>query len=264
MHRKLLVHLPYSMKNLPSLFSKGERQTQEFNISPFVSFHLQGNRFLLKAEGSAEVDEDQITLRFSVNMTIDIQPAAVEFGNVHLPNSGTQILSLHHTGNVPLSITRFVIDNQAFGLSPSPALPLQLMPDAKASIEIHFRPSKLGPHRGTFTFWSNELKHPTVNLIGYGAESQVVITDALIQRVLTFFNNANNPQVLVNRIQDDPSFLRAGGATYGMNFEQAAAVLRYRNRLPGKRFTSMEQLDAVYGIGPDTLHDILYSFAGED
>jgi hypothetical protein len=264
MYRKLLVRLPYSMKSLSSFFLKREKLTQEINISPFVPFHLKGNHFLLKAEGPVEVDEDQITLHFSLNTTIEIQPAAAEFGNVHLPNGGTQVISLHHTGNVPLSITRVVIDNQAFELSPSPALPLQLMPEAKASIEIHFHPSKLGPHRGTFTFWSNELKHPTVNLIGYGAESQVVITDALIQRVLTFFNNANNPQVLVDRIQDDPSFLRAGGATYGMNFQQAAAVLRYRNRLPGKRFTSMEQLDAVYGIGPDTLHDILYSFAGED
>jgi hypothetical protein len=264
MHRKLLVHLSYSIKKNSTPFSKSEKLVQEINIFPFVRFNLKGNHFLLKADGPAYVSEDQITLRFSVNTAIEIQPVSPEFGNIHLPHGGAQIISLHNTGNVPLSITRAVFENQAFWLSTSSLLPLQLMPGAKASIQIHFRPSKLGPHRGTLTFWSNELKHPTVHLIGHGAESHVVISDALIQRVLTFFNGVQKPEALVNRIQDDPSFLRAGGATYGMNFQQASAILNYRNRLPGKRFTSLEQLDAVFGIGPDTLHDILYSFSGDD
>src|SRR5688500_9287683 len=101
MYRKLLIHLPYSIKKLPSILFTGGKLTQEFNVSPFVRFNLKGNHFLLKADGPAHISEEQITLRFSVNTAIEIEPVNPEFGNVHLPHDGTQIISLHHTGNVP-------------------------------------------------------------------------------------------------------------------------------------------------------------------
>lgn len=82
--------------------------------------------------------------------------------------------------------------------------------------------------------------------------------EALKQRVLNFFNRVTRSAEIVNRIKDDPDFgMRRG---YGIRRSLATRILEIRNNLPGKRFNSIEQINDVRGVGPDTLHDILYSF----
>ena len=103
-----------------------------------------------------------------------------------------------------------------------------------------------------------------MDLSGIGAESQIVIDSALIERILAFFNKVNTPGEIVQRIKDDPGFLRSGPVTYGIRWNLARNILIYRNRLPDRRFDSLAQLDGIAGIGPDTLHDILFSFLEDD
>jgi competence ComEA-like helix-hairpin-helix protein len=77
--------------------------------------------------------------------------------------------------------------------------------------------------------------------------------------VVDFFNGVINPSEIVERIKADPNFLRASSQGYGISSSLANMILEVRNSLSGGTFSSIEEIDNVPGIGPDTMHDILYS-----
>ena len=78
--------------------------------------------------------------------------------------------------------------------------------------------------------------------------------------VLRFFNEATNPDQIVIHVEDDPEFGLGTSRTYGIRPTLAKRILEKRDSLPDKKFQSLAQIDSIKGIGPDTLHDILYSF----
>ena len=75
---------------------------------------------------------------------------------------------------------------------------------------------------------------------------------------LEFINTADTPNEIVDRIKDDPDYQRSSKKTYGIK-PRMAWVIYQRLRLNGP-FQSLNELDEIPGIGPDTLHDIVYSF----
>ena len=89
-------------------------------------------------------------------------------------------------------------------------------------------------------------------------------SQSLTERVLAFFNAASSPEEIVQRIQDDPLRGSASSKAYGIRPALARRILETRASLPEGRFTSIEQIDAIRGIGPDTLNDILNAFREED
>ncbi len=79
------------------------------------------------------------------------------------------------------------------------------------------------------------------------------------RQVLDFFNKVTDPIQIVERIKDDPDYLRASGKAYGIRPRLAKKIIEKRNSLPKKSFTSVKQIDDIAGVGVDTLHDIYYS-----
>ena len=76
-------------------------------------------------------------------------------------------------------------------------------------------------------------------------------------RIIGFFNWARNVgMILDGTIKDDP----ADGPGYVMGRTLAARILREKNKLPKRRFTDLEQLDNIPGVGPGTIADLVYSF----
>ena len=76
-------------------------------------------------------------------------------------------------------------------------------------------------------------------------------------RIIGFFNWARNVgMILDGTIRDDPS--DGPGTTMGRIL--AARILRERNKLPTRRFTDLEQIDKIRGVGPGTIKDLVYSF----
>ena len=76
-------------------------------------------------------------------------------------------------------------------------------------------------------------------------------------RIVGFFNRARNVgMILDGTIKDDP----ADGPGRTISRPLAARILRERNQLERRRFTDLEQIDNIRGIGPNTIQDLVYSF----
>ena len=86
-------------------------------------------------------------------------------------------------------------------------------------------------------------------------------TITLVERILEFFNTVNDPYEIRYRIKDDPNFGSAPASGYGITLDTAQRILDRRSALGGA-FSEFRQIDNVRGVGPDTLHNILYSFSG--
>jgi competence ComEA-like helix-hairpin-helix protein len=80
--------------------------------------------------------------------------------------------------------------------------------------------------------------------------------------VLDFFNTVTDANTIVNRIKDDPSRPPGPPRAYGVRPSLARRILEERSRLPDGRFKSLDQIDAIYGVGVDTFHDIIHAFKG--
>jgi len=77
--------------------------------------------------------------------------------------------------------------------------------------------------------------------------------------VVDFFNGVINPSEIVERIKDDPNFLRASSQGYGISTSLASKILEVRDSLAGGKFSSIEEIDNIPGVDSDTMHDIYYS-----
>lgn len=76
-------------------------------------------------------------------------------------------------------------------------------------------------------------------------------------RIIGFFNWARNVGMIIDgTIQDDPS----DGPGTSMGRTLAARILREKNAQPKRRFTDLDQIDQIKGVGPGTLKDLVYSF----
>lgn len=71
--------------------------------------------------------------------------------------------------------------------------------------------------------------------------------------VVGFFNLAKSADEVVHAVRDDPRVGLADGA-YGVRPSLARRILETRDARGG--FRSLAEIDAVRGVGPDTLHDI--------
>ena len=75
--------------------------------------------------------------------------------------------------------------------------------------------------------------------------------------ILDFFNHVSDARQIVQRIKDDPA-VHPERRGYGVRLSLAKRILRERDLLGG--FTSVQQIDAITGVGTDTMHDIVHSF----
>jgi hypothetical protein len=78
---------------------------------------------------------------------------------------------------------------------------------------------------------------------------------------LDFLNSASDKHEIKQQIKDDPEYVRGSEDTIGISLTVAQRILDYRDTPEiGGAFSSLRQVADVHGVGPDTLHDIIYSF----
>jgi hypothetical protein len=75
-------------------------------------------------------------------------------------------------------------------------------------------------------------------------------------RILRFFNSAQSAFEIVKGIKDDPG----DNETSAFTTKLAKRILEVRGQMPSFRFDSLEQIDAIQGVGPDKIEDLMYTF----
>lgn len=109
-----------------------------------------------------------------------------------------------------------------------------------------------------------DLLERSLSLANKSCFSKAIVRDAIcrmsISSLLEFFNAVSEPEQIVRRIKDDPGFGSGSPRAYGVRPTLARRILEVRDSLPERKFTSLDQIDSVFGVGEDTLHDIIHAF----
>ncbi len=75
-------------------------------------------------------------------------------------------------------------------------------------------------------------------------------------RIVRFFNSVQSAFEIVKGVKDDPG----DNETAVFTTKVAKRILEVRNNLTSFRFDSIEQIDAIPGVGPDKIEDLFYTF----
>lgn len=94
------------------------------------------------------------------------------------------------------------------------------------------------------------------------AEIKEALHNLASSQTLSFFNSVTTPEQIVKHIKDDPK-RHPERDGYGVRYKLACRILEKREQLGGQ-FSSLDQIDDVYRVGVDTMHDILYTFRDEN
>ncbi len=82
------------------------------------------------------------------------------------------------------------------------------------------------------------------------------MTPGTTNRIVRFFNSAQSASEIVKGVLDDPG----DSETIIFTTKVAKRILEVRNSLPNAQFQSLEQIDAIPGVGPDKIEDLTYTF----
>lgn len=82
------------------------------------------------------------------------------------------------------------------------------------------------------------------------------MTPGTANRIVRFFNTVQSAFEIVKGVKDDPG----DNETAVFTTKVAKRILEVRNSLPESRFVSLEQIDAIPGVGPDKIDDLNYTF----
>ena len=77
----------------------------------------------------------------------------------------------------------------------------------------------------------------------------------IVKQILSFLNKARDPADI--HIEDTTN----PGSGYAIGKTVATRILEWREQLPGRRFTQLEQLRHISGLGQDKLHDLVGNFS---
>ncbi len=83
----------------------------------------------------------------------------------------------------------------------------------------------------------------------------------VLTRILDFLNRADTPRDITRNpeLQDDPGSGSERGYIIGETV--ARRIIEQRSQLPAGRFTTLEELRDVKGLGDDKIHDLAFSFS---
>lgn len=104
---------------------------------------------------------------------IDVQPTALDFGNVTVGSMADRTLTVRNVGNAPLTVTGMSIDNPRFTVV-SPSAPFTVSAGGQQAVTVRFAPTAVGAQNGTLRLQSNDPDEATVtvSLTGQGVAAQ--------------------------------------------------------------------------------------------
>ncbi|MDW8256429.1 MAG: NF038122 family metalloprotease, partial [Acidobacteriota bacterium] len=94
---------------------------------------------------------------------IDVQPMALDFGNVTVGSTADRTVTVRNVGNAPLTVTALSIDNPRFTVT-SPSAPFTVSAGGQQTITVRFAPTAAGAQSGTLRIQSNDPDEGTVSV----------------------------------------------------------------------------------------------------
>jgi hypothetical protein len=99
---------------------------------------------------------------------IELTPTSVNFGNVTVGSSNTQMMRVTNTGKADLTITKISASGSSFSQS-GLSIPETLQPGHETTFTASFKPTASGAHSGEISITSNAANSPlTIKLSGDG------------------------------------------------------------------------------------------------
>jgi hypothetical protein len=90
----------------------------------------------------------------------------------------------------------------------------------------------------------------------YHMKQQQLLIPGTANRIIRFFNNVQSAFEIIKGVKDDPG----DNETAIFTTTVAKRILVVRNNLPSARFDTLAQIDAIPGVGPDKIEDLIYTF----
>ncbi len=81
----------------------------------------------------------------------------------------------------------------------------------------------------------------------------------VFKQVLAFFNRAQTASVITEAVLDDPEY-GSQGQGYGIGETVAQRILDHKMTLRTRTYREWSELEAIDGLGPDKLRDLVYTF----
>jgi beta propeller repeat protein len=161
---------------------------------------VNGNRVAYTSNQTGNFDIFLVEFAIALG-EIDVAPANVNFGDVPVGQSATQIVTISNLGAADLSIHSVSLASGSaaeFSVqSVTPAAPVAIGPGDVVDVEVRFTPLAQGPFAGTLHLTSSDIDEPIIGvpLAGAGTTGQTLAQQ--IEDLLAFFDAAVTGETLV-------------------------------------------------------------------
>jgi hypothetical protein len=153
---------------VPLTLSPGQRTTFNIAFSPTSTGNFTGSLSLTSNAPNSSITIALGGTGVAPTFQLAASPTSLNFGNVAVGSSSTQVVSLSNTGNSNVTISQVSVSGSGFsasGLTP----PLTLAPGQTTSVNVIFAPAASGTVTGNLSVTSNATNSPaTVALSATG------------------------------------------------------------------------------------------------
>ncbi|MDW8241457.1 MAG: choice-of-anchor D domain-containing protein, partial [Acidobacteriota bacterium] len=164
---------------------------------------------------------------FCVQITGDVEPRSLDFGDVCVGDSASRTVTIRNTGNRPLTVTGISSSNPSFEIV-NPGVPITIDPGASAVVTIELKCSTPGAQSGVISFTTDSACGPvdlgTVNVAGFCVQVAGAVDPRAIdfgdvcvgqtsERTFTISNTGNRPFTVTAISSDNAAFTVVSPAT---------------------------------------------------
>jgi beta propeller repeat protein len=174
-------------------------EDQGFTVTPDTGYHILDvvvdgvSQGALSAYTFTSVVEDHAIAASFACGDIEVVPTTVQFGDVTVGASATQIVTIQNVGAAGLTVTGISLapGSSGFAVTSAPSTPLTLAPGATAYVSVAFTPAAAGAASGALRVTSDDPDEGLVEaaLSGTGVSGETPPSEQLAG-ILTFFDES--------------------------------------------------------------------------
>ncbi len=138
----------------------------------------------------------------TIQAAFQVNPTAVNFGNVGVGKKTTQTISVSNTGNTTVSITQATLSNPQFSLT-GVTLPMSMATGQSGNFTVGVTPTATGTVTGTLTVQGNDGSAPAVvnlSATAVAAAAQISLSSSSVAFGTVTLNSQGNANLTISNI----------------------------------------------------------------